>query len=485
MIHTGQIAEGKLKNLLVLICTKNIHLSVIVHLFEWKWADIALECEHFLAPKGFAGVQVSPPTENSVIESRPWWERFQPVSYKVDTRSGTEAEFLDMTRRCNAVGIRIYVDLVINHMSATTGMGTAGSTANEQSFDYPAVPYTSADFHKSCEIDENDTLSIRSCQLYGLPDLDQSNENVRAKIVEMMNHLIELGVAGFRVGAIKHMEPEDLQNIFGRLNNLNVEFGFAADARAFIIGQIDVHSNDLISGTEYFSIGIVTEFRFSNGIAKSFRGQSALKWLNIFGEGWGMFPSDRVFTFVDNHDSQRDGALNYKDGRLYKMATAFHLAWPYGIPRVMSSFEFLERDQGPPQDLIENLLSPTFNADGSCNNGWVCEHRWIEIANMVGFRNIVRGTNVSNWWDNGDNQIAFARGNRGFIAFNGQSGQNLSQRLQTDLSGGTYCDIISGSKVGNVCSGASFLVASDGQAEIKIPSNHATGVIAFHADSRL
>jgi alpha-amylase len=32
--------------------------SVIVHLFEWKFSDIGEECERFLAPKGFAGVQV-------------------------------------------------------------------------------------------------------------------------------------------------------------------------------------------------------------------------------------------------------------------------------------------------------------------------------------------------------------------------------------------------------------------------------------------
>lgn len=32
--------------------------SAIVHLFEWKWLDIADECERFLAPKGFGGVQV-------------------------------------------------------------------------------------------------------------------------------------------------------------------------------------------------------------------------------------------------------------------------------------------------------------------------------------------------------------------------------------------------------------------------------------------
>lgn len=32
--------------------------SAMVHLFEWRWVDIAAECERFLAPNGFAGVQV-------------------------------------------------------------------------------------------------------------------------------------------------------------------------------------------------------------------------------------------------------------------------------------------------------------------------------------------------------------------------------------------------------------------------------------------
>ena len=32
--------------------------TAIVHLFEWRWVDIAKECERYLAPKGFGGVQV-------------------------------------------------------------------------------------------------------------------------------------------------------------------------------------------------------------------------------------------------------------------------------------------------------------------------------------------------------------------------------------------------------------------------------------------
>lgn len=32
--------------------------STIVHFFEWKWNDIAKECENFLSHKGYGGVQV-------------------------------------------------------------------------------------------------------------------------------------------------------------------------------------------------------------------------------------------------------------------------------------------------------------------------------------------------------------------------------------------------------------------------------------------
>jgi alpha-amylase len=43
------------------------------------------------------------------------------------------------------------------------------------------------------------------------------------------------------------------------------------------------------------------------------------------------------------------------------------------------------------------------------------------MYNMVRFRNVVKGTLVTNWFDGGEsapNQIAFSRGNRGFIAIN-------------------------------------------------------------------
>ena len=464
--------------------------SGIVHLFDWKWPDIARECENFLAPNGYAGVQVSPPNENSVISGRPWYERYQPASYNLNTRSGNQAAFTDMSRRCNAVGIRIYVDAVINHMSATSGTGTGGSSTNEATLQFPAVPFGPGDFNPRCSINNyNDVNQVRNCWLVGLPDLALGNEYVRGKVVDYMNSLIDLGVAGFRIDAVKHMWPGDLQNVFGRLRNLNTNYGFGANTRPFITQEVIDLGGEAISKNEYTHLGTVTEFRYSAEIGRAFRGRNQLRFLRNFGPEWGFLPSHLGLTFVDNHDNQRghgaggDDVLTYKNAKQYKMATAFHLAWPYGIPRIMSSFSFSNTDQGPPMDGSGNVISPVINADGSCGGGWVCEHRWRQIYQMIHFKNAAFTSAVANWWDNGGNQIAFSRGSFAFIVFNGE-GSNLSQRLFTGLPAGTYCDVATGSRSGNSCTGTSISVGGDGFATFNIAGNAAEGFIAIHIDAR-
>ena len=40
---------------------------------------------------------------------------------------------------------------------------------------------------------------------------------------------------------------------------------------------------------------------------------------------------------------------------------------------------------------------------------------------------------MTNWWDNGDKQIAFCRGGKGFIAFNDQYDTDMNVNLQVNL----------------------------------------------------
>lgn len=184
--------------------------SGIVHLFEWKYSDIAQECEDFLGPNKYGAVQISPVQETITTTKHAWWEKYQPVSYKIISRSGDLDDFKQMILRCMNVGVRIYVELVLNHMADGDDkiVGFGGSAANPMALNYPEVPYTLKDFHGDCAINFGDPVSVRNCWLMGLPDLNQGLENVRDRIVEFLNTMIAVGVSGFQIGCSK-MSIED------------------------------------------------------------------------------------------------------------------------------------------------------------------------------------------------------------------------------------------------------------------------------------
>lgn len=78
----------------------------------------------------------------------------------------------------------------------------------------------------------------------------------------------------------------------------------------------------------------------------------------------------------------------------------------------MSSYSFGDNsDQGPPHNSDYSTADVPINSDGSCGGGWVCEHRWPSIRGMALFRNAVAGTEVRNYYNQGD-VVAFTRGNK-------------------------------------------------------------------------
>lgn len=488
--------------------------SVVVHLFEWRYDDIAEECEAFLGPHGYGAVQTSPVHENAIIfddtVKRPWYERYQPVSYKINNRSGNETAFQDMVRRCNHAGVRIYVDIVPNHMTGALRhqVGTAGSNFSYNDRSYPGVPYDRSHFHGKERCDtasgniENywDRRQVRDCRLLGLLDLDQSNEYVREIIVQSMNRLIQHGVAGFRIDAAKHMWPHDLAAIFAKLNDLNINY-FPQNSRPFIYQEvIDVNTGEPVTRWQYRHLGRVTEFLYGaklGAVLKKSHGEK-LMYLRLFGEAWGFLPSNDALVFIDNHDNQRGhgsagDVLTFFEPRLYKMANAFMLAWPYGLPRVMSSYSWPRdfrdgKDQndwiGPPSDDAWRIKDVVRHLDNTCGNGWVCEHRWRQIYNLVELRSAAGNAPVTNWWDNGFHAIAFGRGNSTFLVINNE-GFRLERVYQTSLPAGIYCDVVSGSKTSTGCSGRSYTVNGEGEVAISVDNAWEDPMVALHTGAKL
>ena len=231
---------------------------VIVHLFEWPWPDIAAECESYLGPKGYCGVQVSPPMEH--IQAAQWWARYQPVSYRLESRSGTRQQFSDMVHRCRAAGVNIFVDAVINHMSGldSEGTGSGGSPFSGGGQSYPAVPYSNLDFNQPiCSIqDYGNPTEVRNCYLVGLNDLAGGKSYVQEKISDYLQDCIDLGVVGFRVDAAKHMWPNDIKGTIDRLGDL------PSGGRPFFVHEVIDQGGEPITVQEYFGVGRTTEFRY-------------------------------------------------------------------------------------------------------------------------------------------------------------------------------------------------------------------------------
>ncbi|KAL7646603.1 UNVERIFIED_CONTAM: hypothetical protein RMT77_001854 [Armadillidium vulgare] len=446
--------------------------TVIVHLFEWKWSDIAAECERFLAAAGFCGVQVSPPNEHILKpdEGYPWWERYQPISYILESRSGNEDEFRDMVSRCNAVGVRIIVDVVFNHMAGVgqSGTGSGGSSFDSDSLSFPGVPYGSNDFtpRSMCPSsdggihDYNNAEEVRNCYLTGLTDLYQGEDYVRQEIAGYLNNLISIGVMGFRVDASKHMWPGDISIIESYVNDLSTDAGFPSGSRPFFYHEVIDNGGEAISVDEYYDLGRVTEFRYCHNIRTGIYDFSQLG--AVYRPEDGMCTYENAFIFVDNHDNQRSDSsvLTYKNGRDYSNAVVYTLAQDYGFARIMSSYDFSYSDQGPPSDGSGNTNDVTINADGSCGGGWICEHRWASISRMPRFRNAAGDTYKDNWYSDGST-VAFSRGSNAFFAINVDG--NLNQNFQTGMPAGDYCDIITN------CA-KTVTVNSDGTANIVIDS---------------
>lgn len=143
--------------------------------------------------------------------------------YGVDPRLGDLGDFVAFSHRAKQLGIRVIVDLVVNHTSdqhpwfqearrdpnskyrayyswsekkprtAHEGMVFPGSQTSVWSWDETAGAYY---FHRFHEFQ---------------PDLDIGNPAVRAEILKAMGYWLELGVSGFRVDAvpflIEHAAP--------------------------------------------------------------------------------------------------------------------------------------------------------------------------------------------------------------------------------------------------------------------------------------
>ncbi|MBO4206204.1 carbohydrate-binding module family 20 domain-containing protein [Micromonospora echinofusca] len=457
---------------------------VTANLWEWNWNSVSAACTNHLGPAGYGAVQVAPPQEsvslpNSPDGVHPWYEVYQPVSYKLESRFGNRQQFAAMVTACHDAGVRVYVDAVVNHMAGTNNpAGSVGYAGTQFSgYSYPAVPYGSGDFHRpgdNCPTsggitDWNNEAQVTSCELLSLSDLYTEKDSVRTTIAAYLNDLIGLGVDGFRVDAVKHIRKDDFAAILGKLHNTVAE-----NKRPYVAQEIfDGASNDALKARAFIGNGDVLDFAYAKGIKAAFQG-SISSLANV--PNWNLdAPGANVFAMVTNHDLERDGVvLSYQNGTDYVLANYFALAYPHGKPSVYDSFSWSNRNQSPPAN------GSGYVTDTVCGSAWNCLSQTTGIKGMVGWANAARSVGtISDFTAVNSNVIGFHRGDRAWIGIN-DSGTATSAQFVTGLADGDYCDVISGGVGGSGCTGTRVTV-SGGRATVTIPANNA---VAIHVNAR-
>jgi Alpha amylase, catalytic domain/Alpha amylase, C-terminal all-beta domain len=426
--------------------------------------------------------------------------RYQPVTHdtsKLVSRSGTLAEFKHMVSTCAGLGVGIIVDAVVNHTTGVgNGTGTAGSTYT--AYDYPQ--YDATDFHycgtNTGDSDAgndhninsyNDRAQVQRCELVNLADLDTGKPEVQDTLRGYLQALLDMGVAGFRIDAAKHMAAQDVAAVLKGLKR--------ADGGApYIFQEVIDQGGERVRAFEYAPNGDVTEFRYSVKLGDVLNCGGTMSALQGFEKDF--LPSRFAVVFTDNHDNQRGhgagGAciLDHRDGyALYNLGNVFMLAYPYGHPSVMSSYYWSNDpanntgdSKGPPSATAPFVSGsgadtrpvygpsqaagefPANCSDAFEDGKWVCEHRRTPIANLVRFRRVIAGEPVTHWQTVSPNHIAFGRGGKGFVAINREAGA-ATTTYQTGLPAGRYCDITQGELTpdGQGCTGRTIIVDPSGQ----------------------
>lgn len=450
--------------------------DVTVVAFQQSWNTIAQECERVYGPEGVGYVQISPPQES--IRGTQWWTVYQPISYSLHSRFGTEDELKQMIQRCNASGVQIVADAVLNHTSGNDvswvddQTGVAGTAYNGTYGRYPGIGITqyeengnnyqyglaSGDFHACRDVitDYTNVTEVQECRLLTMWDINTGNPKVQDIQASYLAKLWNLGVRGFRIDSAKHISPTDLGEIKRRLSE---KIQVPADQIPFR-QEVIYHNGEAeeLAPDQYVNNGRVNEFSYATRLRQYFNGDIA----NLRTISDGLIDSDRATVFASNWDTDRGSeTLNFAQGARYELAMAFMLAYDYGIPEIMSDYYYVEADTAAGAAGTTATTTPDVDFDGatcSAINGgsaatmkagdWICQQRWTSVRGMIGLRNATAQAHVGNWQHPATNIAGFARqieqGNAdqdvAFFAMNNTfTGQDVT--FTTTLADGEYCNV--------------------------------------------
>ncbi len=263
--------------------------------------------------------------------------------YRVDSRYGSNADFRRLVAQAHRRGIRVLIDMVLNH------------TSNEHPFFkhallHPHSPYR--DWYRWSdrlgppnEWGANNWRRApnRDEYYYGffwhtMPDLNWETAAVRQEMMRVATFwLQEMGADGLRLDAVRHlMEDDDGRSTnVPRTHDMLREYGAhirTVDPEAFTIGEVFDSTGALLA---YYPDQLDAYFAFdvSEAILHAVRAGSSTRLIEAVLRLQRTVSNDRWSPFLRNHDQTRTMTWLEGDSKRAELAATLLMTLP-GVPFV-------------------------------------------------------------------------------------------------------------------------------------------------------
>lgn len=265
--------------------------------------------------------------------------------YQIDPSFGTNEDFDELLSEAEAAGIKILMDLVINHTSDQHPWFKAAMADLESEFaDYYVIKegkdglppnnwrsmFGGSAWEKIPGTENKYYLHLFTV---GQPDLNWENPRLRQKLYEIIDYWLDKGVAGFRIDAIAHIKklyaqqnlpadgPDGLVTTWEHYRNATGIGEFLGEMRDQTFAQRDVltiaemdvpdpdHWEEYFGGTGYFS-SIFDFYHTPFSIQDPAYQDDPAAFVDMLKQAMfkkQVLANDRVFftNFLENHDLTR------------------------------------------------------------------------------------------------------------------------------------------------------------------------------------
>ena len=282
---------------------------------------------------GVSGIWLMP-----IMES-PSYHGYDVVDYfKIDEEYGTEGDFRRLIEEAHARGIKVIVDLVMNHTGRDHPWFQQSLDPDSEFRDW----YVWEDENPGFRGPQGQRVWHGANGDYyyalfwdGMPDLNYENPEVTEAMYEAARFWLEdMGVDGFRLDAIKHMveEGSNQQNTPSSHAWLEGFYTFYKDVNpeALTVGEAWTGTQQVVDYTGD-EVDIAFQFDLAEDMVAASREGIGSLVKDTQAEVVESFPPSQYATFLTNHDQNRVMSQMRGDESAAKVAASMLLTSP-GVP---------------------------------------------------------------------------------------------------------------------------------------------------------